>query len=235
MIHSEDPLSSSHADIPSEVRIDNSKALYAAPELFPRARDYRRESLRAYVEEIMVDLAERGELVLTDLFNQPQHLRNLAGQVILGDYIDFDDDNKSKRDTSRIPLAISEYTVKVRSRTDRPKLGPDGEPTGVTAEPIPIHWKKGMEPRKVKSYQAVPGGKTGAVGQVRRVEEVQYTTGKTEVTLPIAHAWNCLRQHGKYCRHATKERTRQKLWWYVEAAVDDKENPKPKRGRPPKE
>lgn len=214
---------------PEEMRPSTAGGPYPIPDLFPDARGLSRGALRDYVEGVMSELAGSGRMVLTDLLVQPAGLRDVCGRVLSGEWIDYEEDHVQRMDPGRVPSDIRNYVVRVRllpkpspaDLTDWKPYGPDTTPEKIQEEidrrwPTGISWKKGMLPRGQRVFRRDREAMRTDLGGVASVEEVRYSVDRDEADLDVMHAWSCLRQHGRYCKRANRERSRLLGWHYVE-------------------
>lgn len=192
---------------------------YSAPDMFPGVVGLKHEALREAVEQGLVDHARAGTLNVTDLMNQSVYIKIMAGDIIMGQAIDYTEQDRPHIHREP-PEELMTYPIRVR-------LLPCPEGMG-GRWPKTILWKKGLLPRRMSvsrsrtmetmTTKLTVGGAAPASGteRVPLLEEVQFNTGKTEATMRIDHAWNCLRMHGKFCRREIKAKTQLANWWYVE-------------------
>jgi hypothetical protein len=202
---------------------------YEPEDLFPQFYSKRsRNERRNYVREVMQDLAETGQLFLTDILARNDDVRDMAGQVIIGEFVD--DEGNVHHDGSDVPEAVRDFGVTVKQI---------GE--------YPIVVKRGM---KVKGYKKGGKAKYAGVGAqdggcpLYTDDLVAPEVQSGEAVLPIRDAWLLLRQYGKDCCFPrAKGQSRKKQWWrYQEIrpapARDDgapvSDEPPRRRGRPPK-
>ncbi len=181
---------------------------YDAPNLFPEARTFRQYvDLRRYVEDTLVEIARKGELFATDLYNQPQYLVDVAGGIICGKRLDG-----GRLVNDRVPRELSQYKVKIRS-IER------------GGETYPIEYKNGF---RVSQYTS---RRDRAHANVSRCEPDWVAPAgeeATEADVFLPEAWVILGQAGEYCCDALSDSARRTRWLYREV----KQMPEPMASKP---
>jgi hypothetical protein len=201
---------------------------YVAPkltDLFPdisaHVGDYF--SLRHHLSGELDRLAKEGNLVITDIVNQGEIIRDTCGDIILG--------NSKTREmtpaTVRVPRSLQGYDVEIRSVGDHT-----------------ISWKLGRRPVEGAMNERVEGSagrhqssawtdEQMTMLAVKKEEDLYAETDRKSATLELEDAWKVLRQHGMYCVYAPSPTRRADKWRYVEAIVADRvaANEKASKGR----
>ena len=164
---------------------------HTPPDLFPNFDRFRTEPARRnYVLGIMVDLADKDALFLTDLMNLGGDILRIAHEVIMGIFVDQDSGGHHKR--AEIPPEIFRFQPEIHSL--------DGK--------SPIQWKGGRE--VVRQY--APGsGKHGTKPQPI-LEDYWFRTDGPKEKFMIQDAWTALKQAGKFCKFAPSQGIQGKAW-----------------------
>lgn len=178
---------------------------YDAPVLFPKAPYLRPSVLRDYVERRLVELAQTHQLHVTELMNQPGGLPDLVGMIILGREIA--EDHTMRVASGGVPPALQGYKVRVRSI--------DGTST--------IKWKVGKkrigtQTQGDRTQVGAPSNDGGDYypSTVEKQGDYWLDSEETDTELPLASAWLCLRQAGKWCRPCKRTTARPSAWKYEE-------------------
>lgn len=168
-----------------------------------------------YVASELVAAANAGELSITKLYTDHPDVVDVAGQVILGHYIDA---KESKYTTGHeLPHELSAYRVRVA-------MNPDYSGNIDT-----VRFRRPAHPGGY--MRGAPDTSTDG----RAVGKTLVDTGKADVDLSLPDAWRALRQAGKHCLRIRGGQKQKRNWAFVELPREvATEPPKKKRGRPPK-
>lgn len=196
---------------------------------------------RQYVARRLVELAEAGELFVTDIFAHGPAVSTLAGEVILGQ----DHDQSGAMVAAKVPRSLLNYTVRVRSIPWMKQFDTENEDGSTSSrfrevkdEPIAFQVAAEEEEDDGMTYESARDSGMRAWGDMQvRYRKVWVHTGKTLVDLDLDQAWWCLRQYGKYVKHASSRRAQRNLWRCEEVHPSEYQDAPKKRGpgRPRKE
>lgn len=163
-----------------------------AKDLFPQLdvyRDYWEK--REYVESVLIGLANKGALFLTDIANQPRAMaKDLAGQVLCGTMIQ---DNRYT--DAPVPPELEDYRVKIKPVGDNNiRYEHSWKIVGKLQNNLPMLEKVYREPRV---------GKDGTA------------------SFTVSEAWKALWRYGKEVRPAKSSNLQAKLWRYEEVRPEN--------------
>lgn len=177
------------------------RELGEVPELFPGFDSKDTFERQEYLQRRLVQLAQEKKLSIVHLMNQPTHIADAAGDIILGYWIDPETNTQTRGEA--VPPELEDYRVKIRSiEYDKDK----GDGTFVkhkrTIRYVDGHRRAGFVQR----------------GRARgpKSEPVEVDTGKMEADLSLKAAWKVLRQGGRWCNHRISKRQQDRYWYYEE-------------------
>jgi len=191
-------------------------------DLFPHlARYTAHEEALDYVTQCLADLAEAGDLRLTDIFNPPNAGRGHFYSGLVLSECGFEN-NRLQQNTRPLPPVLRDYRVALESITRKEKGGK-----------VPIRYKSG---RRQRVGMRSAGGHTSTGENVYSIPEdemiYEYPLGDQATTgaLPAPIAWQILCQSGENCIGASP-RNKATQWLYREVSTGTDDEPK-RRGRP---
>ena len=192
---------------------------------FPEYGEYPSQAAAAqYVLRVLVDLAKRGELFLSELL--PPRRQNPAATFAVGNILAGQELSAggNLRPMHSLPRELLAARVVVRSTpflrsTDRRE--PDGRMVFDRLVPWvdTVRWTDkrpivGSTPEKSEALAA--GANNCVTGDAVAWQSYAIDTGKTEVQLPLREAWMVLKAFGAYCCPAKRAQTRASAWRYRE-------------------
>lgn len=192
---------------------------------------------RQYLEDAMVDLAERNDLYLTELMNYDEEIYTALGEIIMG--VATDDGSHGqpagKQNTNMVTRAeLDSYRVKIKSAVVE---GPNGL-TGEREHKVlwdgkqTIQYRHGSKP----SVTNEPGRTRRRTSRIQQQFEPNIIDLKTtEASVTLQQAWLILSQAGVGAKYIVSDRDKYE-WKYLEvrpepSAEEAEEKPAPRRGR----
>lgn len=166
---------------------------YTAPVLFQPLPSSDPNRQLAHVRAGLCELAERGELVMTDLFQQPAPIRDLVGMVLLSQtWADMDSDAGRASNPvpgDPVPEELAGYQVKLKFINAAEKSGK-------------VSYPAGSRSAGNMSYRGMAKLGLNADQPLRSHEHVVKTLeagkgGMVAVSAP--EAWRALKACGKHC------------------------------------
>lgn len=183
--------------------------------IFPDFSSYpSQHARRSYVLRCLVDMAKDGTLYLTDCLAQPEPIRTLVCECILGHSIGPD---HNQRAGEFVPQELLDYRVHIVSI---PHMVPVSEdlPDGTTRvrylekKDQPIVFPFGVEVfDEGMTYHAAKQTRD-AFADVQQWRKRWVNTESNDVSLPLQQAFWCLREYGENVVRARSRRLQRSKW-----------------------
>ena len=177
------------------------------PDLFPQYFNIKGMwRQRDYVQDVLVELAKRNDLYLTELLNQDPDIIQHVGDVILGHAID---DGRygagAGKHTTNVPVPqeLLDYRVKIKSAVVE---GPNGL-TGDKERKVlwdgsqTIQYRQGNRPAR-----NLMAGRGRNRTRIQQFEPNIIDLGVTEASVSLQQAWYILKYSGLGARYLTSEK-----------------------------
>ena len=196
--------------------------MYEPENLFPDAPGHR-EGLRQYVAERMVELAADGRLYLTDVMNQPRHIAQAAGMVLLGqDWQEMENADLGRgynpQPGAEVPVDLAGFKVRLKCIN---RAADDKEFSGHNK----ICWRDGVEAYGVRRGRGSTSMGLSGNDPVKLFRAVEKQVDGPEAELPVRAAWLALKQAGANCCYARRPDHQHSRWLVAEV------RPKVRHGR----